>query len=482
MNTDYAAVEWCLDWASRHISVLPQELRDTFKKRMIKGVVLDTRFSGIEAPSYAAHSLEAALCKLDPSLCLGPRQGFTLASAGDMNKVAKQCLLAFSSGDAEDEAGWHKHGPKHIFGNLEDSVAPEALQTMREIVRAYASKPDSGKNHSEAAQKEFMRNLIWPLLQGRGNGLQSQAPCVLHADSEGTCPLFVPKSGSKLLRIHVSGTPCIDWSKRGKRGQAFGQTAIPYSIWMSQIINDDIHLGIHECTPDFPDWMLQDLLETYSSRAWRLVVIRICPSDLGLPFRRKRRYTVFFRSDKIRFTGSYGGFVDLFFRRCELSGDIFFKEGPGIADGDSKTKHECLQMYSELRRERIEANPVEAMQNICDLTQRPPFGSLDSLVPCFTTGSHIFNLPKGRFLAPLELLDVIGVPRSSPLGKLVQDGKISSNALRKVMGNTMAISCVGTVLLYVVCSTRVMTDDDGPDGPDAYSAFAAGSSRSSRDF
>ena len=74
---------------------------------------------------------------------------------------------------------------------------------------------------------------------------------------------------------------------------------------------------------------------------------------------------------------------------------------------------------------------------------------------------------------------MIGVPRSSPLGKLVQDGKISSNALRKVMGNTMAISCVGTVLLYVVCSTRVKTDDDGPD---AYSAFAAGSSRSSRDF
>ena len=131
--------------------------------------------------------------------------------------------------------------------------------------------------------------------------------------------------------------------------------------------------------------------------------IRMCPSDLGLPFRRKRRYTVFFRSDKIMFTGSYGGFVDLFFRRCELSGDIFFREGPGMADGDSKTKHECLQMYSELRRERIEANPVEAMQNICDLTQRPPFGSLDSLVPCFTTGSHIFNLPKGRFLAPLEL-------------------------------------------------------------------------------
>ena len=64
-------------------------------------------------------------------------------------------------------------------------------------------------------------------------------------------------------------------------------------------------------------------------------VIRMCPSDLGLPFRRKRRYTVFFRSNKIMFTGSYGGFVDLFFRRCELSGDIFFREGPGMADGDS---------------------------------------------------------------------------------------------------------------------------------------------------
>ena len=115
-------------------------------------------------------------------------------------------------------------------------------------------------------------------------------------------------------------------------------------------------------------------------RIWRLVVIRMCPSDLGLPFRRKRRYTVFFRSDKIMFTGSYGGFVDLFFRRCELSGDIFFREGPGMADGDSKTKHECLQMYSEVRRERIEANPVEAMRNICDsTTQDPHSGHLTAL-------------------------------------------------------------------------------------------------------
>ena len=75
-------------------------------------------------------------------------------------------LAGFFKWDAEDEAGWRKHGPKHIFGNLEDSVAPEALQTMREIVRAYASKPDSEKNHSEAAQKEFMRNLIWPCCRG----------------------------------------------------------------------------------------------------------------------------------------------------------------------------------------------------------------------------------------------------------------------------------------------------------------------------
>ena len=57
------------------------------------------------------------------------------------------------------------------------------------------------------------------------------------------------------------------------------------------------------------------------------------------------------------------------------------------------------------------------------------------------------------------MLDVIGVPRDAPVAKLLHAGKITENNLRKLLGNTMSIPCVGTALLYVVCSARPRSED-----------------------
>ena len=174
--------------------------------------------------------------------------------------------------------------------------------------------------------------------------------------------------------------------------------------------------------------------------------------------RRKRRYTIAWRCDKVTFNGSFGDFVNLFFRQCQLRGDVFFREGPSLEPTDSKTKHESHAMYSEIRDKKMQDNPLDAAQNMADLQQRPPCGSLDNLVPCLTTGSCIYNLPRGRFLTAMEVLDVMGVPRDSPLGDMLRSGLVSEASLRKLLGNTMAISCMGTVLLYVVCHAKCARD------------------------
>ena len=347
-----------------------------------------------------------------------------------------------------------EHAPQHLFGDLQDAVTEEALETMKGIVSDSADT-----EHNEESQKIFMRKLIWPLIQGCGDGLRKTAPCILHGGHEG-CPVAMPvsgESGSK-FRLRIAGSPCVDWSRRGKRSKAFGATAIPYCIWLAQLIAAQVYIFVHECTPDFPDWMLLDLLERYSSRAWRPCVIRMCPSNLGVPVRRKRRYTIAWRCDKVTFNGSFGDFVNLFFRQCQLRGDVFFREGPSLEPTDSKTKHESHAMYSEIRNKKMQDNPLDAAQNMADLQQRPPYGSLDNLVPCLTTGSCIYNLPRGRFLTAMEVLDVMGVPRDSPLGDMLRSGLVSEASLRKLLKNTMAISCMGTVLLYVVCHAKCARD------------------------
>ena len=253
------------------------------------------------------------------------------------------------------------------------------------------------------------------------------------------------------FKVHCAGTPCIDWSKRGKKMQSYGATCVPHAIWLAQVIASDIHILVHECTPDYPDFMLMDALHFYSSRQWSICVLRMCPSDMGIPVKRRRRYSVVWRADKVAFNGSFGHFVELFFRECTLTGDIFFRNGEDIANTDSKTKHQSLQMYREIRDESMSKSPVEANMCIADLQQRPPFGSLDKFVPTLATSSAIYNLSRNRFLTQYEKLDVIGVPQDSPLAKLLRAGKLSDGTLRKLMGNTMSIPCVGTALLYVLC-------------------------------
>ena len=151
------------------------------------------------------------------------------------------------------------------------------------------------------------------------------------------------------FKVHCAGTPCIDWSKRGKKMQSYGATCVPHAIWLAQVIASDIHILVHECTPDYPDFMLMDALHFYSSRQWSICVLRMCPSDMGIPVKRRRRYSVVWRADKVAFNGSFGHFVELFFRECTLTGDIFFRNGEDIANTDSKTKHQSLQMYREIR-------------------------------------------------------------------------------------------------------------------------------------
>ena len=87
------------------------------------------------------------------------------------------------------------------------------------VLRAYGRSPSPRKTTLRRPKRSSCAISFGHCCRGveMAFGSKRHVFCVLTLRA---CPLFV-------LRIHVSGTPRIDWSKRGKRGQAFGQARFP---------------------------------------------------------------------------------------------------------------------------------------------------------------------------------------------------------------------------------------------------------------
>ena len=134
----------------------------------------------------------------------------------------------------------------------------------------------------EQEQLAFMRRLMEPLLQGDEPGLRDFAPCRFLEGLE-CCLDQLADCSRRGLRVHVAGTPCVDWSRRRKTLGVQGRRAIVRVIWLARVIraaefeDDPLDIILHECTPDYPDHMLMDALHHFSSRKWMLEVFRVCP-------------------------------------------------------------------------------------------------------------------------------------------------------------------------------------------------------------
>ncbi|CAE7909469.1 unnamed protein product [Symbiodinium microadriaticum] len=435
-------VSWCLEWAERHLDALQGDAWTTLRQNLEAGVHMITRFSGMDAPSVAAKKIEDAVQKRGLSLRKQEGQGIVLCSAADKASAPRACLHHLAK-----NVDWAAHGPSHIFGDLEESVTPQCLAELRKIAQQSGQlQADEGKN--------FIRQLLKPLLED--GGLKDSAPCALHPDQE--CPLN-PDIVHGALRIHVAGSPCIDFSRRGKRQGAAGPTAVVFAIWMAHFLRSNVPILIHENTPDFPDALLLDPLHYFGSRRWKMVVFNLCPTMFNIPAKRQRRYSVVWDAGRISFGGSYKEFVDLWVQECDKKGGIFFRAGQAFSGEESKTKHQSLAKYNDIRVDKMLQNPRNEAWAIGDLSQRPPWGSLEMFLPTLTTGSQIYHLGKQKYLTASEALESLGFDAETPAARMLKDGSLSDAQVRSLAGNTMALSSVGTVLLYVLSRVKHVAPD-----------------------
>lgn len=107
-----------------------------------------------------------------------------------------------------------------------------------------------------------------------------EAYCVIHGR---TCSLL--RNGAGLL--HIAGTPCIDYSGMGDMEGADGPTIVFFLTWagIRRIIQEPVLL--HECVPEFAEWLLLDELPMYY-----VDKVVLSPSDLGWPITRNRSWCV----------------------------------------------------------------------------------------------------------------------------------------------------------------------------------------------
>lgn len=212
---------WALQWPSRILMQLqekhPAGLRRVLR-HMSNGVQLATRFSGIECAGHALREIGKAIQK-EKLVDFQQGVGFSLVSVLDNNSKCQLCL-------AELGKAWEKDGcaPRHCFSSMEACVEYAALQEMHAALEAHRKKGDSG----DLDPWPLLRTLIGILLLG---GLKDNQFCVLHGRE---CPYYTPDEQGNAFSVHCAGTPCVDFSRRGKRKRGLGDTIIPLAFgWRS---------------------------------------------------------------------------------------------------------------------------------------------------------------------------------------------------------------------------------------------------------
>ena len=103
--------------------------------------------------------------------------------------------------------------------------------------------------------------------------------------------------------VEAAGVTCKAHSLAGAREGFLHSSALPLFVWAFSMKKSQPHLVIHECVLGFPTDILRQILNesghgpmcAYALHpdgcTWDIAKLECCPTDLGIPSRRKRQYT-----------------------------------------------------------------------------------------------------------------------------------------------------------------------------------------------
>ena len=377
------------------------DLARLLRHNLERKVCITTHYSGIGTAEMAAAIVELAAqshFSLDAANC------FRVHAASDIDPTAQHVLLS----------GVSTISPSHVFGDV-CFPAPVACQqrwrswlttTRQEIERA-CSTPQERLRMIERKGSQ-----IFSLIQRDLHKLTSSRNFKQHCIKCGKyCPRFPSLSSlSGALQIDISGSTCVGFTTAGKQWQLLDDSIIPFAIWCWTVKSVKPDLIIHECVTGFPVTLLDAALN--HDEAPPLYQVSTCvfdTTDLGIPVKRKRRYTVCRRlPSKAVAEYSLRSFQSVSFQELELDGDAFFRASAcalqklnsamaGLAHLPASNRGELwpweallrVGQFNRLQEARDRARQRGLAIAFCSIMQSSEFMSLSEKVPTLMTNSII---------------------------------------------------------------------------------------------
>ncbi|CAE7374341.1 unnamed protein product [Symbiodinium sp. CCMP2592] len=442
----------------RKIQAAAPERLQVFDAKLQKGIQLITDYSGLGTPEICLRFLCEAFRDLvgGSSSATATSAPLTCARAADVDMYCRRMLMAHDGPAA----------PACVFGQFSercpDHLAKKTANLLETVRSSLPEKPS--KEALLSAGQDFIRAGMQIMLSDL-----TVESCWCHKHKRACPPLPAVAAGS--LSLAIAGVSCLDWSAMGNQMMWLGDTAL-----------------LVECTESIDDALICELFPKYS-----LTSFELCPSSMGVPAKRPRKYMVLLRDDKFEWEcgDPVSAFEELFHQPDDVDVDAAefccaskeavdaciarFARRRGFPDKDPrgetwKLKHVMPQkLLDNIRkwegsvRQKRDVTEGQLCTAFMNTTQKASRGSASPFCPVLITRSQIWSFKHQRYMLLQEMAEVQGfavvtnTPFQCPFRDIILDTDAAAEDaipdvhVRRMLGNGMSLQCVGALLAFVLC-------------------------------
>ena len=231
-------------WVEFNLGVLQRECSLDGIATRLRNTRLSTSFSGTGGAENALDAIVHGLRRFTPGGCSPPTNEFAVEWF-DESRYELRML---------------RNPPKHVFTDICDFIHPSFSQEL--------------KGAATNMSYESLRSL-----------LTQRGKCLLEMSA--FCVVCGKRCTATRCDVHVAGTPCVAWSRLGKREFASGVTLLPFMIWVGMRRALQETCVLHENVQDFDTGLFEELLGD-------LYVVKTCilnAAHFGQHTERVRRFT-----------------------------------------------------------------------------------------------------------------------------------------------------------------------------------------------
>ena len=247
-------------------------------------------------------------------------------------------------------------------------------------------------------------------------------------------------------------------------------------VWAYNVLLSLPEFALHECVPQFDVHWFEQILGTI----YDLGSVVWCVSQQGDPVRRRRRYTLWSRRDRIRLGVLYNleEMIRRYFRKLVLDGLVFFQasldelrtalmhfadEQYVIVDEATTFRHVLPQCYLQrllVYEKMANRNVIPVRKLIVNLAQNCRWAKIrksDCVVPTLlTANSMLYSMGLGRIMLASKKMLAQNVPLTGSYGirHALLDGTISKSDCEFMAGNMMNCKAVAKAFMWVLFYSR----------------------------